>query len=268
MRMTQMNTKCSGRIPGLLLLMGMLWLCGCADRSSDAYFFDQTETMDETGNTEIDGEWQEILHNDVLQNESGIGEKTGMEELLSPETEQSDAISQLSVCIVHICGAVKNPGVYELPEGSRVMDAVEAGGGFLEEADQAACNLAQPVVDGCQIYIMTKEESSALDGTVRSAGIQEAETLTTAGKSPASEQIAADGSKDGTAASEKNAGKVNLNTADASALKTLPGIGDSRAAAIIAYREEHGQFTRIEDIMKVSGIKQAAFEKIKDRITV
>lgn len=268
MRMTQMNTKCTERIPGLLLLVGMLWLCGCADRSSDAYFFDQTETMEETENAETDEERSEALHGDALQNESDAGEEQGGAEMSVLETEPDDTISQPSVCIVHICGAVKNPGVYELPEGSRIMDAVEAGGGFLEEADQAACNLAQPVFDGCQIYIMTKAESGALDGTARSAGIQDAEKLTAAQNPSVEDKGVAGGNGAGITASEADAGKVNINTADASALKTLPGIGDSRAAAIIAYREEHGQFTRIEDIMKVSGIKQAAFEKIKDRITV
>lgn len=233
-----------GRLPALLLFLGLFLFGGCADQKADAYFFEETETMSEAGNTET--------------------EEQSVAESAEPVTEQDSITSQHSVCIVHICGAVKNPGVYELPEGSRVMDAVEAGGGFLEEADQAACNLAQPVIDGCQIYIMTKEESS-LEEAGKSAGIQNAEEAVSFGKAAETELAAK-----GTAASTDvgGTGKVNLNTADASLLKTLPGIGDSRAEAIIAYRQEHGQFGCIEDIMKVSGIKQAAFEKIKDRITV
>lgn len=262
MQMTQVNTKCFGRMPGLLLLMGMLSLCGCADRDPDAYFFDQTETVEADGKEETDVVQTEELQSDVPQSGSDAGEEQSMAEMQMPESGQDDSLSQSSVYIVHICGAVQNPGVYELPEGSRVMDAVEAGGGFLEEADQAACNLAQPVVDGCQIYIMTKEESRVLDETARRAGIQEAGNLLASG------QAAANGSSDGALVPGVETGKVNINTADASALKTLSGIGDSRAKAIIAYREEHGKFTCIEDIMKVSGIKQAAFEKIKDRITV
>lgn len=265
MQRIQVNTKCFGRIPGVLALVGALFLCGCGGRSLDAYFFDQTETMEAAGEEEVDEGQTEAMQTDVSQSGSGAKEEAGMEEMQTPESEPGDASVQLSVCVVHICGAVQNPGVYELPEGSRVMDAVKAGGGFLEEADPAACNLAQPIVDGCQIYIMTKEESDALDTAARSAGIQEAENPAAPGNMAASGQTAADAGSDVTATA---AGKVNINTADISALKTLSGIGDSRAAAIIAYREEHGKFTCIEDIMKVSGIKQAAFDKIKDRITV
>ena len=140
------------------------------------------------------------------------------------------------------------------------MDAVAAGGGFLEEADQSACNLAEKVTDGCQIYIMTREESS-LAAQPLAAGIQPA----SAGASAGGEAGAQSGATADTGGSAD--GKVDLNTADAAALKTLPGIGDSRAAAILAWREENGRFTCIEDIMKVSGIKQGAFDKIKDLIT-
>lgn len=164
---------------------------------------------------------------------------------------QENADTALAGCIVHICGAVRSPGVYELPAGSRLIDAVNAGGGFLPEADQSACNLAAVVTDGCQIYIMTEEESHQEGNGLHTAGIQEPQAQSRqALQEEAGEQ------------------KVNLNTADADSLKTLPGIGDSRAAAIIAFREEYGYFQRIEDIMKVSGIKQAAFDKIKDKITV
>lgn len=176
--------------------------------------------------------------------------------------DASGAVSDAAAgtIVVHICGAVKAPGVYELPGGSRVMDAVAAGGGFLEEADQSACNLAEKVTDGCQIYIMTREESS-LAAQPLAAGIQPA----SAGASAGGEAGAQSGATADTGGGAD--GKVDLNTADAAALKTLPGIGDSRAAAILAWREENGRFTCIEDIMKVSGIKQGAFDKIKDLIT-
>ena len=162
------------------------------------------------------------------------------------ETAREDASLQEQTCTVHICGAVNAPGVYELPQDSRVVDAVAAGGGFAPDADPEACNLAQPVTDGCQIYIMTQEESALADRGGRNAGIQETEP---------------DAGTDGT-------GLVNINTADAEQLKTLPGIGDSKAAAILAWREENGRFETIEDIMKVSGIKEGAFSKIRDRIRV
>lgn len=175
-------------------------------------------------------------------------------------TELSDASSEeVKTLVVHICGAVSAPGVYELPAGSRIIDAVEAGGGFLPEADEACCNLAEEIVDGCQIYIMTKTESCADGQTEKKAGIQ---------TSPDSDMQTTDRNVRSNSAPALENGLVNLNTADIAALMTLPGIGESRAKAIISYREQHGAFAQIEDIMKISGIKQAAFSKIKDKITV
>ena len=175
-------------------------------------------------------------------------------------TELSDASSEeTKTLVVHICGAVSAPGVYELPAGSRIIDAVEAGGGFLPEADEACCNLAEEIVDGCQIYIMTKSESCADGQTEKKAGIQ---------TSPDSDMQTTDRNVRSNSTPALENGLVNLNTADVAALMTLPGIGESRAKAIISYREQHGAFAQIEDIMKISGIKQAAFSKIKDKITV
>lgn len=175
-------------------------------------------------------------------------------------TELSDASSEEEkTLVVHICGAVSAPGVYELPAGSRIIDAVEAGGGFLPEAEEACCNLAEEIVDGCQIYIMTKTESCADGQTEKKAGIQ---------TSPDSDMQTTDRNARSNSAPALENGLVNLNTADVAALMTLPGIGESRAKAIISYREQHGAFVQIEDIMKISGIKQAAFSKIKDKITV
>ena len=175
-------------------------------------------------------------------------------------TELSDASSEEEkTLVVHICGAVSAPGVYELPAGSRIIDVVEAGGGFLPEADEACCNLAEEIVDGCQIYIMTKSESCADGQTEKKAGIQ---------TSPDSDMQTTDRNVRSNSAPALENGLVNLNTADIAALMTLPGIGESRAKAIISYREQHGAFAKIEDIMKISGIKQAAFSKIKDKITV
>ena len=175
-------------------------------------------------------------------------------------TELSDASSEeAKTLVVHICGAVSAPGVYELPAGSRIIDAVEAGGGFLPEAEEACCNLAEEIVDGCQIYIMTKAESCADGQTEKKAGIQ---------TSPDSDMQTTDRNALSNSAPALENGLVNLNTADVAALMTLPGIGESRAKAIISYREQHGAFAKIEDIMKISGIKQAAFSKIKDKITV
>jgi competence protein ComEA len=144
--------------------------------------------------------------------------------------------SETGSCFVHVCGAVVNPGVYELPAGSRVFDALELAGGITEEGVPTALNFAEQIYDGEQILVPTWEEYEA--GWTVSGTEAEEETL------------------------------VNINTATKEQLMTLKGIGESRAQAIIAYREEHGSFAAIEDLMLVSGIKEAAFEKVKDYITV
>ena len=134
---------------------------------------------------------------------------------------------------VHVCGAVAHPGVVKLPVNSRVEDALLAAGGFVENASAEYVNLASRVEDGQQLFFPTKEE----------AELKQQEK----------------------AVSE--AGLVNINSADETLLCTLPGIGESRAGDIIAYREAEG-FTCIEDIMKVPGIKQSTYDKLKDKITV
>lgn len=153
--------------------------------------------------------------------------------------------------MVHVCGAVQAPGVYELMEDSRVQDVVEMAGGLLEEADLSFTNLAMKVSDGEKIYIPTKQEAERLREN-GGAGVflteQSGEVWT---KSQA-----------------QTGGKVNINTADVTLLCTLSGIGDSRAESIITYRRDNGAFETIEDIMKVPGIKEAAFQKIKDNICV
>lgn len=146
--------------------------------------------------------------------------------------------------LVHICGAVKNPGVYELSEGDRICHAVEKAGGFTTQADQNYLNQAQKVTDGMRIYIPTQEETAleTEDILLLTDDLQQAH----AGES----------------------GLININTAGMEQLCSLPGIGEGKAQNIIAYREEKGSYTSIEEIMNVEGIKEGLFEKIRDKITV
>lgn len=135
---------------------------------------------------------------------------------------------------VHICGEVVYPGVYEVPAGSRLFDVLVLAGGFTEEAAVNSVNMAGQAVDGMQVVVpsLTEAEKAAEEK-----------------------------------AQEKN-GLVNINTAPEAELCTLAGIGPSRAAAIIAYREAHGGFSSIEEIMQVDGIKSATYEKLKNKIYV
>lgn len=164
------------------------------------------------------------------------------------ETLQAQDVmeTQPQKIFVDICGAVQRPGVYELEEGMRVRDAVEAAGGLLENADLASLNQAALLADAAKIYVYTQEEAAQ-------QGISALEQSVT-GVSSGQESSAA--------------AKVNINTADIAQLCTLSGIGESRARDIIAYREANGAFQSTEEIMNVSGIKEATFQKIKDEIAV
>lgn len=265
-----------------VVLWGILWamLCqtlgACGAQREELFLSEKESIAYGDGNRKVESKVEDTDQNRKAEPNAGNTDQNRETESNAGDTDQnrkaepsagstdrtelSDASSEeAKTLVVHICGAVSAPGVYELPAGSRIIDAVEAGGGFLPEADEACCNLAEEIVDGCQIYIMTKSESCADGQTEKKAGIQ---------TSPDSDMQTTDRNVQSNSAPALDNGLVNLNTADVAALMTLPGIGESRAKAIISYREQHGAFAQIEDIMKISGIKQAAFSKIKDKITV
>lgn len=138
--------------------------------------------------------------------------------------------------VVEVAGAVVQPGVYELPNGARVQDALAAAGGVLPEGDPSGLNRASPLKDGMQIAVPTYAPAPA--------------ALTPpSGTAPAA------------------AGLININTAGLALLDSLPGIGPAIAQRIIDYRQQHGDFEKIADIVNVSGIGPATFSKIKDLIT-
>lgn len=141
-----------------------------------------------------------------------------------------------------ICGAVKIPGVYELDQDARIFELIEKAGGLCEDADLTSVNQAEKVTDGMKVRVYTKEEAASLPQQM-------------------SKSSADSGAADQTV-------KININNADVSQLTQLTGIGEARAADIIAYRTEHGRFLTIEEIMNVSGIKESTFQKIKDEIVV
>lgn len=146
---------------------------------------------------------------------------------------------------VHITGAVKHEGVYWLEPGLIVQDAVEAAGGLSPGADTRSINLAMRLNDGMHIHVPYEYDADK-------------NWLPDSGRA-----LASDGSSGQTGDT-----RVNINTATLAELMTLNGIGESTAAEIIAYREEHGRFEKIEDIMNVPGIKEAKFNRIKKSITV
>ena len=197
------------------LFVACLLFCGCGEKEGTLLIGGlESSSRGDRGEPEESGEQQG-------------GARAGNE-------DGGEAGTRETMIRVYVCGAVANPGVVEISQGSRAEDALRAAGGFAPEAAQEAVNLAEWVTDGQMLYFPTEGEDAE-----RKA--QEADAA---------------------------AGLVNINTADASALCTLPGIGESRAADIIAYREANGGFESCEDIMKVTGIKDAMYQKIKDKITV
>ena len=191
--------------------------------------------------------------------ESDSGKHTSDADIDNGSEAVSDKEMQQAMIYVDVCGAVANPGVFQLAAGSRVFQAIEAAGGYLPEAALTCVNRAGVLTDGQQLYILTQEE------------------MERQGLDPVEMAKASDGQMNGSAGTGQNTGmtaqvqqdnRININTADEAQLTTLTGIGATRAQAIIAYREENGPFAAIEDIMNVQGIKEGTFAKIKDEIVV
>lgn len=177
------------------------------------------------------------------QEETQEIKEEGNEEL--SEVKEEELPQETEFIYVDICGAVEVPGVYQLSRGSRIFQVIEMAGGLLPEAAPELVNQAQVLEDGQQIRVYTRQEVSEMD---------EIHTLVTES-----------GQEEGS--SEIN-GKVNINRADKAELMTLTGIGETRAEAILAYREQTGGFSSAEELMQVDGIKEKTYEKLKDQITV
>lgn len=152
---------------------------------------------------------------------------------------QTEPATEALIC-VYVCGNVQFPDVYYISSGKRIADAIKAAGGATDEAYLQALNLAEVLSDGQRLYVPSYEEAA------EAAAFQMQEDVSVS----------------------QSQGLVNINTADTDVLMSLPGIGQAKAQSIITYREENGAYKTIEDIMNVSGIKEAAFSKIKDFICV
>lgn len=163
------------------------------------------------------------------------------------QTDESSATSENTGYVyVYVCGAVRQEGVYRLPEGSRINDALLLAGGLTEDAASGVLNLAEPVQDGQKLYFPTKDELADQQNALRDGAYTDS-------------QIDSSG---------EQTQKIDINTADKEQLMTLSGIGEAKAESIIRYRAEHGNFAQIEDITNVDGIGESLFQKIKEYIYV
>lgn len=150
----------------------------------------------------------------------------------------ADAVPEM--IFVQVAGAVESPGVYELAPDSRVFEAIDMAGGLCDDADEYDLNQAGILEDGQKLYIFREGEAEAL---------------------AQSEAVKAEDAGD-------NGNLVNINTADTDRLKSLSGIGDAKASAIIAYREAKGGFSSIDELKEVDGIGDATLNRLRDQITL
>lgn len=153
------------------------------------------------------------------------------------QKEKTEEVVEQDLITVDVKGAVKSPGIYDLPVGSRVNDAVQKAGGLTENADSKSLNLAQKISDEALVYVPTKEETTS----------QETHS---------------------NASNTKENKKVNLNKASLEELKQVKGLGGKRAQDIIDHRETNGKFKSVDDLKKVSGIGAKTVEKLKEYVTV
>ncbi len=165
---------------------------------------------------------------------------------ISSEIQQTEEIKEKELLYVYVCGAVQSPGVYTLPEGSRVCDLFEAANGLTKDAATDYWNQARLLVDGEMLYVPTIEEAKE------------------------SQMGRSDSSSDRNDSTDANntSGKININTASLEQLMEIPGIGESKARAIITYRDTNGGFSSIEEVMNIEGIKEGVFSKMKEYIVV
>ena len=260
-RKTLKNKSCyvvALMLSGILFLTG---LTGCKDREAEFLMEGHQETesekvSDDKKSDEKEGQKAEDSGADDREPD---GSGANDPEKKNSSAADLDTEQQSETIYVDVCGAVANPGVFELTAGSRVFQAIEAAGGYLPEAVPNCVNRAGVLADGQQLYILTQEE-------MEQQGLSQAE-MANAADGDSVGNVGAGGSAE-TVSSGQQDNKVNINTADEAGLTTLTGIGATRAQAIIAYREENGPFAAIEEIMNVQGIKEGTFAKIKDEIVV
>lgn len=149
------------------------------------------------------------------------------------EETSSQGLSEEELIYVYVCGHVVNPGVYSLLPDGRIVEALELAGGITEDGNPLAINQAECVTDGMTLYVPGMDEATGTDTEA-----------------------------------DADDGLININTADKETLMMVPGIGESKAEAIISYRNEYGDFSKVEDLMNISGIKEGVFNKIKDYVKV
>ena len=207
----------------IMICILLVVVSGCSkEKNSDT--LEEVQQREKTESVEV---------SDETENKADETEQT-------VDTEPVKKAGSEGVIYVFVCGQVASPGVYELPEGSRICQAIDAAGGMLDTASTDWVNQAETAEDGQKIYVPSTEE---------------AETMP-------------EGQTQETSSAEGTGGKVHLNAASREELMTLTGIGEKKADAIIRYRESNGGFQSVDELMQVEGIKEGTYNKIKDSIVI
>ena len=253
-----------------------IFMAGCGSQN-EVYL--ETEVSQETGNPQEPEETETGERLDTPEvpgaeqteepdlPEVSDGKQAAEAAFASETTEamlQAERVS--GKCYVYVCGEVAEPGVYVLESGDRIYEAVEMAGGMTADAGTCAVNLAQSVYDGLMVYIPDREEAAGMAGSMTSAGgsaVSAGGSVTSADSSVRN----GEGTSGGTASSPED-GRLNLNTASLAELMTLSGIGQTKAQAVVNYRDAHGGFSSVEEIMNVDGIKEGLYNRIRDQIKV
>lgn len=222
--------------------MTILFAAGCAGQNNTTYSLKGEQPLAEEDTS--GGADSTARNTDSTARTADAAAESG-----TPAGETVNAAAEIrnagsDTVLVHICGEVRTPGVYELTADSRICDVLFLAGGFTADADTEAVNMAAGIEDGMQIVIPTET-----DRTQEMTGNSSDRTRETA-------------------AGKTESQLVNINTADKETLMSLPGIGAGKAEAVIAYREAGGVFKDIKDVMLVDGIKEGVYAKIKDKICV
>ncbi|MFP3153030.1 helix-hairpin-helix domain-containing protein [Lachnospiraceae bacterium ZAX-1] len=245
--MIKYRTKALRKLWSVFLLLSIVLYAGC---NNQAHFYtreEEGELVAQSNAIESDQD-KTFAANTSKSSEGDKGQGKNREDTESQDKEEDldrkEKAKEESQIYVQICGAVKSPGVYALVEGSRIFKAVELAGGLLEEADITSVNQAEILDDGQMVYICAIGEETNI------ALKQE------------------QGKQDTKNSGQEQDSYVNINTATQDLLLTLPGVGKAKADSIMAFREANGAFSSIEDLMKIEGIKDGVFSKLKDKITV
>ncbi len=230
-----------------------LGLAGCAKADGDAV------TMELAGETQTPGS-PDAKAAAAQDGDAGSDSSEKSEDVTEAEEAPPQEI------VVYVCGAVNREGVYTFLPGARICDAIEAAGGMRDDSASGVLNQAAFIADGMMIKVPTAEEVK--DKTAETTWV-----TGSAGSGGSAAPAANAGGVGGSTTGQTSGGaaqslRININTADAGELQKLPGIGASRAQAIIEYRQKNGGFATAEDIMKVTGIKAAMFSKMQDAICV